>query len=178
MPARRICHGVSKSGSPTPSEIASALYAYGTATLPARMRAFACENDVSVCKRLALAADDISLAECAERIGLDLSARTARRILDGQIVPARTLLERIEEAGIHRMAPEISSSRARGSGSRASRRDSRVRIAKDDLDAFAARVHAAYTELAEAYYLDPAVEPVASVSNDTLRVSLPLFRLD
>ncbi|MBQ9003908.1 MAG: ATP-binding protein, partial [Eggerthellaceae bacterium] len=70
----------------SPVEIAATLYEFGTLLLPASVRAFS--NDIAsvgVCKRLALASspDDFSLI--AQSIGLSLSSRSARRIMDGEV---------------------------------------------------------------------------------------------
>ena len=163
------------------SEIASSLYAYGNATLPARLRAFApSDEDVPVCKRLALAADDADFAQRAESIGLPLSRRTARRILDGDIVPAPTMLERVEKACFvskGRDACARKGSHPSASSSSSLSPLTRTKIEQADLDVLSHAVSDAFETLADAYYLDSHVTPKISVTNGEIRISIPIARI-
>lgn len=66
------------------AQIASALYDFGRAITTSAQRVFTSAETTALCKRLALAKDPCSFAEIAKTIGLSLSDRTARRIMDGE----------------------------------------------------------------------------------------------
>ena len=163
----------------SPSEIAAAIFAYGESTLSARMRAFSGDaSDVPLCKRLAFSADPEDFAVCAADMGLVLSDRTARRILDGEIRPARTILERIERVGILSREKDLPRSRSR-SRDVASRPDRHAASAtpkfdREDLDGFARDVSGAFSALAEAYFLDPGVEVSVSAARGEIKVTIPI----
>ena len=159
----------------SPAEVAATLYAFGCATVPASSRAFADTGRLPLAKRLACAADERAFAQMSSSIGLDLSERTARRILDGELSALPSLLERIEREGF--AAHASASKRARPvRGSR--RAERRAKLDPDDLAAFASQVSRAFQEIAEAYYLDADVEAQARVEGDRLVVSLPLRAAD
>ena len=70
------------------TDVVATLYAFGLSSLTAavaRVRRDA--DELPVCKRLALAADPAELAGLAGSLGLALSERSARRVLDGEIAP-------------------------------------------------------------------------------------------
>lgn len=168
------------------SEICATMYAYGAASLPAHVRAFpSAEHVVALCKRLSLASDDVDFAERANALGFDISARTSRRILDGDIRPVDSLLERMERNGIRRLSDHGTEPSARPSGPRTPRSSaqaaadtripcSRIRFDEEDLLAFASRVSCAFGDLAEPYYLDPDIEPSIRQRNGQLTISIPL----
>ena len=70
----------------SPVEIAATLYAYGKATLSLLDRTFMHDgNEIVITKKLALAADEESFCEIAQSMGIELSTRSAYRIMGGQI---------------------------------------------------------------------------------------------
>lgn len=158
------------------AEVAATLYAFGTATTSASLRAFSHDDDgIPVCKRLAYAVDEADFAERSAALGLPLSERTAHRILKGTLRPLDTLLERISASGFGGTGETGRSRAPKRSGARHA--DARgLKVAQDDLAAFAARVGDAYAELAGRYYLEPA-EPQVRVGKDAVRITIPVDRL-
>lgn len=157
----------------SPAEVAATLHAYATATLSAAQRAFCSdENDLPVCKRLAASADPADFARIAEGLGLNLSERTARRIMDGQIPPLDPLVERIVIEDPKAASAPVKSRRKCASG------DGRgLKIDDADLSEFSDAVRRAFSDLARDYYLDASVQPDIVVRKDRISVSIPVQKL-
>ncbi len=157
----------------SPTEVVATLYAFGLSSLTAAVRAFGNPDGVPVCKRLSLAADPATLAESAIKLGLVLSERSARRILDAEIAPLDPLLDRVRIEGmddVEKRAPKLNPLRkedARG-----------LKITQDDLSDFIHQVSGAYQDLAERYYLSPDVELDVKVGKDGIRITIPVSKID
>ena len=151
----------------SPAEIVAALYAYGTATLSPLDRVF-CKDiqSLPLVKRLAAASDAADLAEQAASMGLEVSERTARRVMDGQIEEAQPLLERIVIETPNDKTP------AKRKTNRASSRS--VRLHRDDKAALAESVREGFAEIADKYYLERSIEPQVRVTADRIIVSIPV----
>lgn len=165
----------------SPAEVASTLYALGRCELDPHELAFCRDPEaLPVTRRLSLAVDAQDLARAAASVGLELSERTARRILDSEIDPLAPLASRIarEIAGEGRSAQTTeAASRTAHAPDRAAHDARGLKIDADDLARFSNRVAAAFSDLARDYYLDPSVEPQVRVSKDELRVSIPVVKL-
>ena len=154
----------------SPAEIAATLYAYGTSTLSAIDRAFCNDvKDLPLVKRLATAADPEDFTEQARTIGLDMSSRTARRIMDGQIEDVVPLLDLIVVEKPKN--PKKKQARMRASGQK-------VKLGKEDIELLAHATQDAFSEIAERYYLDGNVSPRVKTTRDRLIVTIPLIEKD
>lgn len=159
------------------SEIAATLHAYAHATLSPAQRAFSSDADAfPLCKRLALAVDAGEFKGIADSLGFDLSERTCRRILDGEIAPLSTLAEQVLRcAPAH--AP-LKEGRRSARAAKAAFSDRRgLSIAPDDLDAFARAVSEAFAPLARDYFLEADVEPRIDVRRDRISITVPVQKL-
>ena len=130
-------------------------------------------NEIPVCKRLACAVDPAAFQAIAGSLGLDMSERSARRVLDGTIASIDPLLDRITVKGLSTpdsAAPAVKRKRlkdARG-----------LKISDQDKRRFSARVAKAYEELAADYYLNPNIEPSIRVTKDAIHVVIPVVNDD
>ncbi len=159
------------------TDVAATLYQYGLATATPLNRASGQNlGSVPICKRLATAHTPASFATVAAGLGLDMSERSARRILDGQIKPLDQLLSLISIAG-----SESSQRDNYDSAPKTNRRniaDARgLRISAEELSEFEQSVQAAFRPLAQAYFLDGDVKPQISISKDRIRIDLPVVKL-
>lgn len=153
------------------TEIAATLYEFGLATLTASTRAFGKSEDIPICKRLSLAADPAELADSADCLGLSLSERSARRILDGEIDPAVPILERIRIQG-RAASPKVNRTRA------SLKSDARgLKIASDDLETFSQQISEAFHDIAQRYYLESDIEPDIRVGKDGIHITLSVEKL-
>lgn len=157
----------------SPAEIAATLYAYANATLSAAQRAFCADVEaLPVCKRLAASADPAEFARIAAGLGLPLSVRTCRRIMDGQIEPVAPLTDRIVISDPRAAAPQRPTRRKRASAD-----DRGLVIDPADLAAFSSEVERAFSEIARAYYLDGSVRPDIAVRKDRITITIPVQKL-
>lgn len=171
----------------SPTEIAAALYAFGTATTTPAMRAFERSNDADIApvKRLAYARDPEDLAQKAASLGLDLSPRSARRIMNGEIAPPDALYVRLRTESMRDVLPRPEKD-APGGGDGTQRKSFAeagsvvtargVRLTKRDKDDLAEGVKEAFADVADAYFLERDVTPDITVRDGRLIVSIPLVR--
>ncbi len=158
------------------TDIAATLYEFGLSSLTASMKVFCSDTaELPVCQRLAVAADPASFASEAAKLGLPMSERSARRILDGEIEPLKPLIERIHIEG-----PQKGEGQSRHANTRLTSvsADARgLKLDANDVNKFTQDVSDAFDDLARDYYLDASVEPEVRVSKDALHITIPLIKL-
>ncbi len=166
----------------SPTEIASTLYANGLARIPASHRLFSDIDaaNMSLTDLAALAEDASSLSACLADLGLVISERSARRIMDGEIAPLPTLVERLA----HESFPKPSASEGHAESATvastilpAAPPSSKVAISQDDLGEFSAAVAAAFSHLAKKYYLADT-EPTVTQRGHAIQIKIELVRDD
>lgn len=127
-------------------------------------------SELPVLERLRAAADARDLREQAAQLGLEMSERTAHRIVSGQIRPLRSVLSRLlrraESSGKERGEVDLSRDR-RG-----------LRISSEDVAEFSRVMERDFSLLAERYYLTLASEPRVRVSPRRLTVTFDLGEPD
>lgn len=150
----------------TPTEIAATLYAHAEGRLDAGKLLFVDDaSDLPVIDRLGSAVDASDFIEVALSIGLEVSERTAHRVIAGQIEPLRSVSSRLLR--------QRDSSRPRGKVDL--ERDRRgLKIARDDMDSFSRAVERDFNALADRYYLNLAASPRIRVSRDRITVTFEL----
>lgn len=165
------------------TEVAAALYRNARGRTRPAERAFADAADAApLCSRLASCADPDAFSAAAASLGLELSPRSARRILDGQIAAPRDLTSQVVEsiagglqpdrAGDARADARRGASRPHGAGAKG------LKLQDADRDELAAAVHAAYRSLAGKYYLDPESAPTVRTGRDGIRIHIPFVPMD
>lgn len=160
----------------SPTDIAATLFEYGISTVSKSRRMFKgdCE-DASLLKRLAYASDPESLSRIAAGIGLDISERSARRILSGEIKPIEDIL-----AGTKRKPEAVGMSQGKSAAAkkRVLEKDARgLKLHSDDLEMFEDAVMAGYQSLARDYFLEPSVTPAIKVTSEELVIKIPLSKI-
>ena len=155
----------------SPAEVAASLFYYGSSTLSTIERAFCRDaNQLPLVKRLGTAGDPETLSELASQMGLVISERTARRIMNGEIAAADSILDLVEISRPERGA-------AKG-GKRGKNARKPVKLDKSDTGLLKAAVKDAYAEIAERYYLESGVEPSVRVKGDKITISVPVVRAE
>lgn len=156
------------------TEIAATLYAYGMAATTAAQRAFGgARDDIPAVKLLAFATDPDDLAARATQLGLVLSSRSARRIIDGAIAPAPSLMERLEQESFPKSASP--STPARTAKPLADARG--LKLAPEDAASLKAAAKSAFADIAARYYLEPDVEPEVRATGEGIRIFIPANKL-
>lgn len=150
----------------TPTEIAATLYAQGVRSLDAgRLLFIDRASDLPVIDRIGSASDAGDMIEIAQGLGIDISERTAHRIIAGQIKPVRSVASRLL--------------RTRDAVSRPVKvdleRDRRgLKISREDLSSFSRAVERDFGDLAQRYYLSLADRPRIRVTRDRITVTFDL----
>ena len=161
-------------------EIAATMYSFGRQFLRRHLVSISADPvTVAPCKRLALSRNAEDFVAIAAGLGLEMSTRSAMRVLQGQITPLNPLLDTLE-----RILPEggkSKSSKRRRKGSARGDTDSSARglhISQQDLGQFAADMSHAWRGLARSYYLEEDVIPEVRLTSEGVQVVFPVRRMD
>ena len=150
----------------SPAEIAATLVERGRTRLSDAQLLF-CDDvaKLPVTLRPAATGDAAELAAVCGALGLEMSERTAHRVLSGQIAPVTPLLRQL-------VAQERSSQpRERDIDLYQDRRG--LKLSSDDLSAFSRALEDAFSTLAHRYYIELAEEPIIRVGKDAITVTFP-----
>jgi hypothetical protein len=163
----------------SPTDIAATLWSLGRQATSAAERAFCADpSSLPVCDRLAYTSTPEEFAALAHGIGLELSPRSARRIMDGEIASLASAAEevRIIDADDRATgAKRRTRTDTQGVKETLSADDARkLKISPEDRADFLADVARAYRKLARAYYLDDTVEPTLKVGKGALTLEIPV----
>ena len=119
--------------------------------------------------RLGFAADAADFMRIADSLGIQISERTAHRILGGAVKPVRSVSSRLMRKRVPAHAPAaVDLTRDRRG----------LKIAADDLDAFSRAVERDFTDLAERYYLTLSSDPKVRVTRDAITVTIPIQNVE
>lgn len=167
----------------SPTDVAATLWTLGRQKTSATDRAFCTDlSALAVCDRLAFASTPEEFSSLALGIGLVLSPRSARRIMDGEISPLSSAAEEVRitgaderAGGAKRRKPRHPRAEAPDVKNTLDAVDARtLKIAPEDKDAFLAQVIDAYRALARAYYLDDTVQPALRIGKGALTLEIPV----
>lgn len=154
----------------SPSEIAATLYAHASHELDAsRLLFIDDEQELPLVERLGFASDAAEFMRIAGTLGLELSERTAHRILAGSIAPLRNVAARLlreREAKPRETAVDLTRDR-RG-----------LKISRDDLDEFSRTLERDFSVLGDRYYLTLTGVPRVRVKGDTITVTFDVGKGD
>lgn len=155
----------------TPTEIAATLYARASKSLDASRLLFVDdEAELAVTERLGSAADASDLIQIASSIGIDISERTAHRILAGSIKPLRSVASRLlrerDSSAVSMQSIDLTRDR-RG-----------LKISPDDIAEFSRAVERDFSSLAQGYYLTLNGTPRVRVTRDRITVTFDIGKED
>ena len=151
----------------SPSEIAATLYAHASSKLDASQMLFIDdESELPVVDRLGVASDAVDFIRICSGIGIDLSERTAHRILAHQIKPVRGVAGRLlrERDSTSHAPQKVDLSKDRRG----------LKISRDDIERFSRAVEKDFSDLASRYYLDLRGDPKVRVTRDRITVTFDL----
>lgn len=124
-------------------------------------------SELPVLERLRAAVDAAELREQASSLGLEMSERTAHRIISGQIRPLRSIVARLTHKGGPRREaarPEVDLARDRRG----------LKISQADLEEFSRVMERDFESLAERYYLSLSADPRVRVTPRRITVTFDL----
>ena len=158
----------------SPTEIAAALYEFGKATVSPSTCAFTTNtSSFSIAKRLCFVDTPATFAAIAHDLGLEMSDRSARRIMDGEIEPSANVLDRIkiESTMLDEPVPQKKQSK---SSRKSTTHNIRVSLSNEDVTDLERGFQQAFNDFASKYYLLSSVEPTIKIVNGSLVISYPL----
>ena len=125
-------------------------------------------SSIRLTQRLAYASGADDLTSLAHGIGLEISERTAHRILAGSIAPLRPLLKDARKRVIAaEPKPSDLTQDARG-----------LKVAREDLDSFSRRIEEAFDDISSKYFLNLRQSPKVRVRGDRITVTLDITKED
>lgn len=161
----------------SPTDIAATLYAFGEATISKNIRLFGGDPDeYAFCKRLCFAGDPHEFIDLAKTVGLDISERSARRIMDGTIVPLSSLYELIARSVLEQSQQNDTVDAGKQKKKRSKTKG--LKIASEDMEEFTDAIQKAFSDIADKYYLDADDEPSVRVKGDFIRIDIPFNKID
>lgn len=156
------------------TEIAATLYEFGASTMSPSARAFCKDvNELPVCKRLCIASDPFTFSQIAASLGLALSERSARRILNDEIEPIESLAERVRSHELASTPTDDKASAEERTRAKARKADSRsLKIDSEDKLLLSRACEAAFADLAQRYYLEPLGAPDVHVGPSEIKITV------
>lgn len=148
-------------------EIAATLYDLGCKAIPVKERIFHKPIDeYPLVLRLALASDSEELASLCAGLGLELSPRSARRIMDGEIKPCKPFLQVLMDSQpkSSEKAPQSRSNHSAG----------KFKLSDEVREELARGVLKAFDPIAKSYYLASEVDVNVTVRGGELVIKLPI----
>lgn len=153
----------------TPAEIVATMCELtGKVLTPAKAAFLDDPSTVPIWQRCSTCPDAAGLAATASALGLDISERTAHRILAKETSVLATVMETLTSTGDREddREPDIYADRRS------------VRIHHSDMDDFKRELLDAFDTLADRYYLSPKGEPSVTIGKDEIRVRFKFEKED
>jgi hypothetical protein len=176
----------------SPVEIIAAMYKVGCEKYSAAQRIFSktSASDASICDAVAFIDSPSVGLDYVKKLGLDVSSRSVRRVVDGDIVPAESLaMALIANSFKKNLGGEGELSADGASGEDATNTSGvlssieaaaspalKVDFEAKDLSKFADELKAAYSNLAYGYYLSTDIEPRITQRNGELTIKIDLLK--
>ena len=155
----------------TPTEIAATLFTRASKNLDASQLLFVDDgSELAVTDRLGAAADAADFMEIAASLGIEISERTAHRILAGAIQPLRSVASRLLR--------ERDSANSKTSAIDLARDRRGLKISSDDIAGFSRAMERDFAMLAERYYLTLQGAPRIRVTRDRVSVTFDIGKED
>ncbi|MGI6217509.1 MAG: ATP-binding protein [Coriobacteriales bacterium] len=148
----------------SPAEISATLLDYGDKTTNEDELLFNDDtSELPICQRLAACGSATDLMQRCSDLGLNISERTAHRILHGQIAPLKPYYN------------IVTSKKSKAPQPVDIFKDNRVlKISKEDLGSFSRKLEDAFESIAGSYYISLKDEPKITIGKDSIKVTFPI----
>ena len=125
-------------------------------------------SELPVLERMKVAADASELLDVCRTLGLEMSERTAHRIVAGQIKPLRSVVSRLTHKGEPAAKKEVDLHRDRRG----------LKLSQDDAEEFSRIMERGFSYVAKRYYLTLAADPKVKVTPKRITVTFDLDEND
>ncbi|MDO5329528.1 MAG: ATP-binding protein [Coriobacteriia bacterium] len=158
----------------SPAEIASTIY-----NLSEKSDKVFSEPDefTKLTELLSYSSDPREFREYAAEIGLVISERTARRIMDGEVGPQKNMLARIAEVGISAKDNKKQINKDILDIHNPIYKKPKVKLSDEDKSELVEKVKDAFKEIGEKYYLDTDISPKLSIRKGKLNISFDIVEI-
>ncbi len=155
------------------TEIAATIYSIGQTLTTSYERAFPSEySNLPLINRLAFSCDPENLSLQAGDMGLSMSSRSARRIINGEIKSLPSILDRLE---LESFPNKIKKKKSQQKSRKSTNRD--IHLSKEDLAGFQTSVEEAFEDVAQRNFLQYG-KPSISVEREEINISIPIKKLN
>lgn len=174
----------------SPVEIAATLYHLYLKEIEVKAIFETPSSDTQIVKHLSYSADVHDFKQYAKSIGIFLSKRTARRIMDKEIPAQPALLKKISDSGISTKSNSSYPKNTKDKSTKAFdifdikkiyRADSgkkKIKISQEDKELLSDAAREQFERIADKYYLDKNIEPHVKLINNKLSISFCLTEID
>lgn len=153
----------------SPAEIAATARARVMPTVSATDLLFMDDlTALPVLERPRAAADASELMRVCAQLGLDMSERTAHRIIAGQVRPQRSVAARLLHHAGQNVAEDVDLARDRRG----------LKVSKADLEEFSRQMERDFARLGDKYYLQLSADPKVRVGRGRITVTFDLEESD
>ena len=162
----------------SPVEIAATLFFLAQAKKDVKSVFSEPDSNTKVVDLLGYSSDVHDFKKYAAEIGISLSKRTARRIMDGDIKPQASLLERIAKQGVgggNTTSFDISNVTK---VHRAKPNKAKVKLDNSDKESLIDAVKREFPNIAEKYYLSGDIDPKLTIKNNKISISFEVSESD
>lgn len=153
----------------SPAEVAATARARATLSLgPSDLLFVDNISELPVLERLRAAADASELQRVSSSLGLEMSERTAHRIIAGQVKPQRSIVARLTHKSSGKTVKEVDLSMdPRG-----------LKVSREDAEEFSRSMEKSFSELASKYYLTLNDAPKVRVGKGRITVTFDVSQGD
>ncbi len=145
----------------SPAEVVATVRARVRPSVPQSRLVFVSDlSELPLLDRLLAAGDAAELVEAAAGLGLEISERTAHRVLAGRVEPRRSVVQVVTRAGDGGARPVDLARDRRG-----------LRLSEEDCERFSRIMERDFSYLAERYYLRLASDPKVRASSGRITVT-------
>ena len=150
----------------SPAEIVATLIEFGEKQMDNREMLFVdSPEDLPVCHRLAVYESASDLMQRCAALGLNISERTAHRIIHDQISPVKAFYK----------VATAKKSKASSHGANIYKDCRALKVSKEDIGMFSRKLEDAFEAIAPSYYISLAEEPKIKIGKDSIQVT---FKID
>lgn len=154
------------------TEIAATLYQYGISTSTPSERSYRSNAlNVKLVQRPVFGVDVFDVCDLFNELGLNISERSVRRIMNGEILSLSSILERIK---LESFPEQTDIKHANSRHANVAKRPSKLKLSEDDKKLLIDGIKETYLDIAEKYFLEGDVPVNLRIGKDAISIDIPI----